>query len=175
MTNSQAEGVHRLRAAGPHVQKLHVGSRFLRKMQSMKASESFAASVFSVNSEKALLHGGNCEVVKFSLEKCSVDWVVFIMFAVKFAVLLICASMRVLMFTSAEAVGGVGGSGISPLECLRVRWNEMATHVDPCLAAVFHTGPTECLCRQTPKRLNNYITVGGEGMMGRRGGVPLPI
>lgn len=127
MTNSQAEGVHRLRVAGPHVQKLHVGSRFLRKMQSMKASESFAASVFSVNSEKALLHGGNCEVVKFSLEKCSVDWVVFIMFAVKFAVLLICASMRVLMFTSAEAVGGVGGSGVSPLECLRVRWNEMAT------------------------------------------------
>lgn len=132
MTNSQAEGVHRLRVAGPHVQKLHVGSRFLRKMQSMKASESFAASVFSVNSEKALLHGGICEVVKFSLEKCSVDWVVFIMFAVKFAVLLICASMRVLMFTSAEAVGGVGGSGVSPLECLRVRWNEMATHVDPC-------------------------------------------
>lgn len=72
MTSSQAEGVHRLRVAGPHVQKLHVGSRFLRKMQSMKASESFAASVFSVNSEKALLHGGICEVVKFSLEKCSV-------------------------------------------------------------------------------------------------------
>lgn len=33
------------------------------------------------------------------------------MFAVKFAVLLICASMRVLMFTSAEAVGERGGGG----------------------------------------------------------------
>lgn len=65
------------------------------------------------------------------------DWVGFITFAVKFAVLLICASMRVLVFTSAEAVGerggeAVGGSGVSPLGCLRVRWNEMAAHVDPC-------------------------------------------
>lgn len=112
------------------------------KCKSMKPGESLAASASSVKSEKRWC---TVVVVKLSLKskmQC-LDSVGFIILAAKFAVLLICAWMRVLMFTSAEAVGrGEWEWPRSSAVSDRVAWPRPISWGMSCFAAVFQTGPT---------------------------------
>lgn len=99
--------------------------------------------------------------------KCSV-LIRLIIFAAKFAVNCSFVLERECWCSQVQKLlGGVSGSGLSPRQCLigwrgRVGGTTFLGNVHVWLQS-FKLVLLEWLCRQTPKHLNNYITVGGEG------------